>query len=40
MIPVRLVNVDRIKSELGWEAKTSLRNGLEKTINWYKSNKE
>jgi GDP-L-fucose synthase len=40
MIPVRLVNVDRIKSELGWEAKTSLRNGLEKTINWFKSNKE
>ena len=25
--------------ELGWEAKTSLRNGLEKTIRWYKNAK-
>jgi GDP-L-fucose synthase len=39
MIPVRLVDVSRIKNELGWEAKTSLREGLEKTIEWYKNNK-
>jgi len=39
MIPVRLVDVSRIKNEVGWEAKTSLREGLEKTIEWYKNNK-
>ena len=39
MIPVRLVDVSRIKDEVGWEAKTSLREGLEKTIEWYKNNK-
>ena len=36
MIPVRLVDVSRIKDELGWEAKHDLRTGLEKTIEWYK----
>lgn len=39
MIPIRLVDVSRIKKELGWEAKHSLREGLEKTINWYRNNK-
>jgi len=39
MIPVRLVDVSRIKDEVGWEAKTSLREGLEKTIEWFKNNK-
>ena len=39
MIPVRLVDVSRIKDEVGWEAKISLREGLEKTIEWYKNNK-
>ena len=39
MIPVRLVDVSRIKNEVGWEAKTSLKEGLEKTIEWYKNNK-
>ena len=39
MIPIRLVDVSRIKDELGWEAKTSLKEGLEKTIKWYKDNK-
>jgi GDP-L-fucose synthase len=39
MIPVRLVDVSRIKDEVGWEAKTSLKEGLEKTIEWYKNNK-
>jgi GDP-L-fucose synthase len=40
MIPVRLVDVSRIKNEVGWEAKTSLREGLEKTIEWYKNNRQ
>lgn len=39
MIPIRLVDVSRIKDELGWEAKHDLRTGLEKTIDWYKNNK-
>jgi dTDP-D-glucose 4,6-dehydratase len=30
----------RIKNEIGWEAKTSLKEGLEKTIEWYKNNKQ
>mgnify|MGYP006921284396 CR=1 FL=1 len=39
MIPVRLVDTYRIKKELGWQAKYNLREGLEKTIEWYKNNK-
>jgi len=39
MIPIRLVDVSRIKNELGWQSKYSLRDGLENTINWYKNNK-
>ena len=39
MIPIRLVDVSRIKNELDWEAKHDLRSGLEKTIEWYKNNK-
>ena len=39
MIPTRLVDVTRIKNEIGWVSKTSLREGLEKTISWYKENK-
>ncbi len=37
MIPIRLVDVSRIKNELNWESKNSLRQGLEKTIRWYNS---
>ena len=37
MIPIRLLDVNKMKTELGWKAKTSLRNGLEKTIRWYKN---
>ena len=39
MIPTRLVDVSRIKEELGWVAKNDLRTGLEKTIKWFKENK-
>jgi GDP-L-fucose synthase len=37
MIPIRLLDVNKIKTELGWEAKTSLSEGLRKTIDWYKN---
>lgn len=39
MIPVRLVDVSRIKNEIGWEAKHDLKSGLQKTIEWYQNNK-
>lgn len=39
MIPIRLVDVSRIKNELGWESKYDLKSGLKKTIEWYISNK-
>jgi nucleoside-diphosphate-sugar epimerase len=39
MIPVRLVDVSRIKNELNWKSKNDLITGLEKTIKWYKENK-
>ena len=39
MIPKRLVDVSRIKDELGWTAPHTLEKGLEKTIDWYKKNK-
>ena len=35
--PRKVMNVDRIKS-LGWEPKISLREGIEKTYEWYKKN--
>lgn len=36
--PRKVMNVDRIKA-LGWEPKISLREGIEKTYEWYKKNK-
>ncbi|MCH9622053.1 MAG: GDP-L-fucose synthase [Chlamydiia bacterium] len=36
--PRKLLNVDRLKN-LGFEAKISLRDGIRKTIEWYKDNK-
>jgi GDP-L-fucose synthase len=36
MIPKRLMDGSKAKKLLGFEAKTSLRDGLEKTIKWYK----
>jgi GDP-L-fucose synthase len=36
MIPIRLLDVSKIKETIGWESKTSIVDGLEKTIKWYK----
>lgn len=36
----RLPNVEKIKNVLGWSASTSLEDGLKKTIDWYRSNRE
>jgi GDP-L-fucose synthase len=35
--PKKLLDLSRLKS-LGWEAKTSLKDGIKKTIEWYKKN--
>jgi len=37
MIPVRLIDSFKIFDKLGWSAKTTIYEGLEKTINWYKN---
>ena len=37
MIPTRLIDSYKIFYTLGWSAKTSIKEGLEKTLNWYKS---
>lgn len=36
MIPKRLIDVTKAKKVLGFEAKTSLEEGVKKTIQWYK----
>lgn len=38
MIPVRLINVNKVKKVLQFTPKTSLQEGLTKTIQWYKKN--
>ncbi len=35
--PRKVLNIDKIKS-LGWEPKIGLREGIEKTYEWYKKN--
>lgn len=37
MIPKRLINPSKAKHLLGFEAKTSIEEGLKKTIDWYRS---
>jgi dTDP-glucose 4,6-dehydratase len=32
------LNVDKIKNEIDWEAKTSFEEGINKTVSWYLSN--
>lgn len=36
MIPIRLINIDKAKKILGFTPKTSLQEGIAKTIQWYK----
>ena len=38
--PKRLLDVTRAKEMLGWTAKTDLRAGINKTIAWFKENKQ
>ena len=39
MIPTRKIDSNKIKNQLGWEAKTSLEDGLLLAYNWYNENK-
>ena len=40
MIPTRKIDSNKIKNNLGWEAKTPLEVGLEKAHSWYLENKK
>ncbi len=37
MIPKRIVNSDKAANILEWEPKMNIRDGLAKTIEWYRS---
>ena len=38
MIPIRLVDTSLAEEQLGFRAKTSLREGIRKTVEWYRKN--
>jgi GDP-L-fucose synthase len=38
MIPRRIVSVQKAKDILEWEAKVNIKEGIEKTIDWYRNN--
>ena len=38
MIKKRYIDSSKMKDKFGWVAKTTLKNGIEKTIEWYKEN--
>lgn len=40
MIPIRLLDISKAKDKLGFETKISLKEGLRKTIEWYKKKYE
>ena len=37
--PVRLLNIERAKKLIGYNLKTSIDEGIQKTIRWYENNK-
>jgi nucleoside-diphosphate-sugar epimerase len=39
-VPATWADVSRAKSELDWQPRVSLEEGIEKSIDWYKSNRE
>lgn len=40
MIPIRLIDTTKAKNILGFQAKTGLREGIKKTIEWYRNTHE
>jgi nucleoside-diphosphate-sugar epimerase len=39
MIPTRKIDSNKIKENLGWEAKTTIQNGLRLAYDWYLQHK-
>ncbi len=37
MIPSRYIDISKVKATIGWEPKTSLRDGIDTTIKWYQN---
>lgn len=37
MIPIRRINISKVRNEIGWQPKTSIYDGLKKTFEWYSS---
>lgn len=35
MIPIRMIDISKIKAEIGWQPKISIYDGLKKTYEWY-----
>jgi GDP-L-fucose synthase len=35
MIPIRMIDISKIKAEIGWQPKTSIYDGLKQTYEWY-----
>ena len=35
MIPIRMIDITKIKNEIGWKPKTSIYDGLKQTFDWY-----
>lgn len=35
MIPIRMIDISKIKTEIGWQPKISIYDGLKKTYEWY-----
>ena len=36
MIPIRLMNISKARTQLGYNPTTSLKDGLQRTLNWYR----
>ena len=35
MIPIRKIDISKIKNQISWQPKTSIYNGLKQTFEWY-----
>jgi len=38
MIPIRLIDISKAEKLIGFKPKTSLKEGIKKTIEWYRKN--
>ena len=35
MIPIRMIDISKVRNEIGWQPKTSIYEGLKRTFEWY-----